>query len=100
MVDHIASIRAKLTDAELAFLKETHGIDPRDPEILSALSELAEVRAPILAIEESALPHCSFCDGSTHAVGPVAKSPGGALICHDCAVACASIRTAQREGDA
>jgi hypothetical protein len=110
MVDHIANIRAKLTDAELAHLKEAHGIDLRDPEIAAALSELDEARAQILAIEEPVLrkarerdgesPHCSFCDGSTHAVGPLAKSPRGPLICHACAVACASIITTQSQGDA
>jgi hypothetical protein len=110
MADHIASIRAKLTDAELAFLKEAHGIELRDPEMVAALSEYDQARAQILAIEERALrnarerdgepPHCSFCDGSSHAVGPLAASPRGPLICHDCAVACASIITAQQQGDA
>ena len=109
MVDHIASIRAKLTEAELAFLKEAHGIELRDPDVAAALSEIGEARAQILAIEESVLrkrgndgepARCSFCDGSTHTVGPLAKSSRGPLICHDCAVACVSVLAAQQQGDA
>ena len=110
MVDHIARIRAKLTEAELVFLKEVHGIELRDPDVVHALSELHDARAQILAMEEPLLrkarerdgepAHCSFCDGSTHAVGPLAKSPRGPLICHDCAVACVSVIATQQQGDA
>ena len=105
MIDHIANIRAKLTDAELAFLAQAHGIDLRDPAVAATLSEFDATRAQILAIEERAsrsarerageLAHCSFCDASSYAVGHLAKSPRGPLICHDCAVACVSAITAQ-----
>ncbi len=95
MTDHLKNIRAKLTDAELAFLKQAHGIELRDPTLAATLSEIDDTRAQIIAIEERALrhsrerdgdpPHCSFCNGTVLEVGPLAKSSRGPNICKACA---------------
>ena len=91
MPTDIASIRAKLTEADLAFLKQAHGLELRDPEVVSALSAYDEARSQVLAVQEQALrkfrkrdgqmPHCSFCDGST-------------FICKACALASVAAITA------
>jgi hypothetical protein len=97
MPTDIASIRAKLNEADLAFLKQAYGLELRDPEAVLALSAIDDARNRVLAVQERALrkfrerdgrmPHCSFCDGSTHAVGPLAQSSFGPLICKACALA-------------
>jgi hypothetical protein len=109
MPDLITSIRSKLSQAELIFLKENFGVELRDPEVVAAISEMAENRAKILAIEERALrvlrerqgrtPSCSFCGATPYAVGPLAQSPRGPLICKSCAEHCIStVESSLRDG--
>jgi hypothetical protein len=100
MPDHLTNIRVKLSNAELVFLKENFGIEFRDSGSV-ATTTFEETRDQILAIEETALrklrerngqsPHCSFCGATSLAVGPLAKSPRGPLICRGCAAYCVSV---------
>lgn len=50
MTGHLKNIRAKLTDAKLAFLKQAHGCERRDPQLAASLSEIDEARGQIVAI--------------------------------------------------
>ena len=109
MTDHLKNIRAKLTDAELAFLKQAHGIELRDPKLAAALSEIDDARAQIMAIEERAIrharertgerPQCSFCDATSLELGPLAKSPRGPTICRACAKHCIDTLAAEDTRD-
>lgn len=99
MTDPLNSIRSKLDPQELTFLKDTFGVELRDPEMLAALSELNAATREMASIEEkfrikavsAEPPQCSFCGLTAHAVGPMAQATSRALICRACAIRCIAI---------
>jgi len=98
MTVRLASIRAKLTDAELAYLKQVFGLELRDTAGATHFSQIDDARAQLLIAQESLRrlspqgqeegPPCSFCNAASSAVGPLALSAYGSYICRACATAC------------
>jgi hypothetical protein len=94
---HLKSIRSKLTAAELLYLKDTFGIELRDPTVVAALTELEIARQRLAAFSahvrsshrDTGEPMaCTFCGCSSTSVGPLVEAPGGACICKGCASHC------------
>jgi len=94
---HLKAIRTKLSNAELAYLKDSFGVELRDPAILAALSDLdlarqqlevfsAMIRSSHTDTGEPMI--CTFCGGSSTVAGPLVQAPSGACICRGCAAHC------------
>jgi len=98
-MDHARSIRSKLDSQELAYLKDTFGIELRDPETAAVLSELAASIRDMERIEQKFRirpvsgqpPHCAFCGLTASVVGPMAEATTRVLICKPCAIRCIAI---------
>jgi hypothetical protein len=101
MAQHLASIRSKLSDEEVAFVKAAFGLDLRNPlldeqsvatiEAKQLFEEIEGLMAKVKDNERVRLlrhPICSFCSGSPEAVGPLAQSNRGVAICSKCAQEC------------
>jgi len=99
MSEIISSIRSKLDADELAYLKESFGVELRDPETVALLAEVSAAVRELEKIEQrfrikavsGEPPHCSFCGQSSHVVGPMAQATTRTLICRACAIQCLAI---------
>lgn len=90
MKDFASSIRAKLTDAELSWIKDQSGLELRDPKHVAALEALEGAARELYRLSEINDPNrltrsCSFCGEPRQAVGPLAQGQSGAMICRACA---------------
>jgi len=101
---YLKSVRNKLSDAELAYLKEEFGLELRDPPA-TVLSEHELARQRFEVIEAAARSYdtegpraCTFCGDPA---GPLVQSPVGSCICKACAAHCTKLfqaGTASLEG--
>jgi len=97
---YLKSVRNKLSDAELAYLKQEFGLELHDPPA-GALSdqELARQRLELVSQPAAHSSHsnagdpltCSFCGGSADSVAPLVRSPRGSCICKACAAHCTKL---------
>jgi hypothetical protein len=104
---HLRSIRSKLSEAELSYLKDEWGLELRDPEVVAALSELdaAWQRLEVFAAatrsshSNSGEPlTCAFCGRTANTAGPLVQAPTRTHICSDCASHClALLRTSRTD---
>jgi hypothetical protein len=103
MSEFISSIRSKLDPHELAYLKESFGVELRNPETVAVLAEMSAAAREFEKIEQRLRikavsgepPHCSFCGQSSHVIGPMAQATKRALICRACAIQCIAIIDAE-----
>lgn len=100
-MDHLKSIRSKLSKDEVAFIGRKFGIDLSNPDLeeqIAAVAELELLSRKIEAIHSKAAladsarrvnhPSCAFCGGSSAERGPLAQSRRGVSICRACANEC------------
>jgi hypothetical protein len=99
MTDLVQSIRSKLDSRELSYLKDTFGVELRDPETVALLAEMAAAAQDIARMEQKfriravsrKLPFCAFCGLTANVTGPMAQSTTRVLICKPCAIRCIAI---------
>jgi hypothetical protein len=99
MTDLVKNIRSKLDGQELAYLKDTFGVELRDPETVAVLAELNAAARDIEKIEQKFRiravsgqpPHCAFCGLTANVAGPMAQATTRVLICKPCAIRCIAI---------
>lgn len=104
MTDLFQSIRAKLDTQELTYLKDTFGVELRDPETVALLSEMAAAARDIEGIQQKFRirgvsgkpPLCAFCGLSTNEAGPMAEAATRVRICKPCAIRCIAIIDKER----
>jgi hypothetical protein len=112
-MDHLNSIRSKLSTDEISFLKRRLGFDLNNPDLeeqIAAVAELESLSQKIESIQSHAAageraqlvnqPQCAFCGRGTMAAGPLAQSRRGVSICRSCAQECISSIEEGRGSDA
>ena len=97
---YLKSVRNKLSDAELAYLKQEFGLELRDqPATVLSEQELARQRLKVVHPAAAPSSHsdtgdpltCTFCGGTADSVAPLVLSPVGSCICKACAAHCAKL---------
>jgi len=104
MDNPLQSIRRKLSDSELSYLKDVCGVDLGDPQVREAVVALDAARNSLEAVQASRRwsnrPRvCSFCGRSSHVAGALAQAPDGACICTECASRCIEEIAGARQSD-
>jgi len=102
-MDHLNSIRSKLSEDEVSFLKRRFGVDLNSPDLeeqIAVVAELESLSEKIESLQSHAAagertrlvnhPQCAFCDRGSVAAGPLAQSSRGISICGSCAQECIS----------
>ncbi len=100
-MDHLKSIRSKLSKDEVAFISRKFGVDLSHADLeeqIAAVAELESLSRKIEAVQSKAAsadhaqqidhPSCAFCGGGSAERGPLAQSRRGVSICRACAHEC------------